>query len=174
MLQLNQRGISMDQATLKQLLSYDNDTGLFTWIAKPNRNIRVGSLAGTVRKNGYLQIRLNKQSYLAHRLAWLYIYGKFPTMCLDHINGDKQDNRLCNLRTVTVAENRQNQHSAQINSKTGILGVCIFRGRYRASIYENKRYKWLGDYDSPEEAKRVYNTARKVYYPHTNTQSAGY
>lgn len=85
----------LTQEALKEVLNYDPETGLFTW-AKQRGSARKGSLAGCLDR-GHLIIRVNKQQYLAHRLAWMYMYGYFPATDIRHINKVKDDNRIDNL-----------------------------------------------------------------------------
>jgi hypothetical protein len=91
---------------LQELLEYDRVTGKFKWI-KARTGVTVGSEAGTVRKDGYRQITVNRVIYFAHRLAWLYTYGVWPKDQLDHINADRDDNRIENLQECTHKENHR-------------------------------------------------------------------
>lgn len=115
---------------LKKHLTYDSETGLFTW----NKN---GKRAGSYKKGGYVSICINKRFYQAHRLAWLYICGEWPNGVIDHINMDKHDNSLKNLRDITQAENLQNSksHSGSIYGK----GVYWYKRckRWRVKITLN-------------------------------------
>jgi HNH endonuclease len=88
---------------LKEFLHYDPETGVFTWLVKPCRNILAGSIAGNVMNEGYVMVKIDRKNYKAHRLAWLYVHGTFPPDQLDHINRGRADNRLCNLRLSTQA-----------------------------------------------------------------------
>ena len=158
---------------LKELLAYDEITGLFSWVSKPNRNTKIGSIAGTLSR-GYIQIRIDKQAYLAHRLAWMYVYGKFPADFIDHIDGDKSNNRLSNLRTASMSQNRQNISKPTRTSKTGAKGVCPHRSKYRSSITIDNKYIFLGDYNTILEAAAAYNAAQELYHPYRPVQTAGY
>lgn len=117
----------MDQKRLKELLHYDPATGVFTWIVSPRANVKAGDRAGhTRKKDGRIDrvvIRIDGSIYYAHRLAWLYIKGKWPKKEIDHKNVDATDNRFTNLRDVSHAVNMDNRKRAQKNSLTGFLGV---------------------------------------------------
>jgi hypothetical protein len=112
----------LNQETLKKYLTYDPETGLFRWkIAR--RRIKAGEVAGCLRPDGYVNIMVLSKKYLAHRLAWLYVHGKFAEDFMDHINGIKNDNRIINLRSVTRSENQKNM-SLRKNSISGVIGVA--------------------------------------------------
>jgi hypothetical protein len=113
--------------------------------------------------NGYIRIMVNSKRYKASRLAWLLFYGKEPQNLIDHINGIRSDNRICNLRDVTNSENCQNQLKAKRTSTSGFLGVKK-RNRYDkwwATISKNGIEYYLGDYNTPEEAHNAYLIAKK-------------
>lgn len=148
----------MSEDTRKNL-SYDPETGLFRW-ALPRSRIRVGQIAGYTKPDGYKGIEFQGRSYLQHRLAWMYVYGEEPAGELDHINGDRGDNRICNLRVVTRAQNCRNRHNVRIDSKTGVLGVCFNEGSFKAEIVRGGVRKFLGRFKSAAEAGQAYLDAR--------------
>ncbi|MCK9994539.1 MAG: hypothetical protein Dbin4_03059 [Alphaproteobacteria bacterium] len=151
----------LDRSRLKALLHYDPDTGAFTWRVKPNRRIRVGDVAGDLRPNGYRRIRIDGKPYAAHRLAWLYVYDRWPANQLDHMNGVRDDNRWDNLREATNAENSQNRN-INSNSTSGLMGVCWHKQRQklRAEIQIAGRKKHLGLFTTPEDAHAAYLAAK--------------
>jgi hypothetical protein len=106
---------------INQLLDYDPVTGLFRWkVAKANR-VKVGSIAGSIRNDGYLEIRINYCSYMAHRLAYYIVTGDQPPE-VDHKNGIRNDNRIINLRAANSKLN-SNNHKKQKRNKSGVTGI---------------------------------------------------
>ncbi len=157
--------ISADR--LKELLCYDQQTGIFTW-NKSRFKCRPGDVAGdNSHRKGYIQIRLDYKKYYAHRLAWLFVHGTWPSGVIDHINGITSDNRIANLRDVTQGANRQNQKTP--SSPLGVLGVCFNKraGRYVAQIMLNRKHNFLGYFDTPEEARNAYLEAKRLLHPYS-------
>lgn len=143
----------LTQAKLQEYLHYDPNTGFFTWIKKPNNKILKGTRAGTTHKNGYRQINLLGKKYVEHRLAWLYMYGQFPKELIDHINHDRADNRLCNLREVSIAENARNR-IRNSNTRVDEAGIwwCRRRKRYIAEITLNQKKVYQKSFTDIDEA----------------------
>ena len=153
----------LTQARLKDILHYDAETGVFTWLVRPNNRIRIGDIAG--RFNGRsTMIRVDGVSYFAHRLAWLYMTGAWPINQIDHIDGNPLNNRIVNLRDVTQSVNMQNLRRAQSRNKSGVLGVSLDRGRFRASIDIDGRTTYLGYFSSPELAHVAYLNAKRQHH----------
>lgn len=111
----------MDQDTLKKHFHYDPETGLFSRKTKKNSN-------GSIDAYGYLILKFKRKQYKAHRMAWLYVYGESPDGVIDHINRDKLDNRISNLRCVDQAENSRNATYGE-NKETGFVGVYLDKTR---------------------------------------------
>ena len=157
----------MNQEQLKSVLHYDAPTGVFRW-----RHGARGGLpwrqAGTINGRGYVQLGVNKKLYLAHRLAWLYCYGQWPTAEVDHINGQTNDNRLCNLRIADRLQNSQNKRKPQANNKSGFLGVIYWwrTKTWKAQIQVNGKNKSLGYYRTPEQAHEAYLKAKREMHSH--------
>ena len=152
------------QKRLKEILDYDLNTGIFVWKVSLNRKIIIGSIAGCLDRFGYILIGINKKSYRAHRLAWLYVYGIWPINEIDHINGNTGDNKITNLRDVTCNINKQNRQFAQRNNKLGVLGVSPQGKLFRARITINRKYKHLGSFDTVESAHEKYLTEKRKYH----------
>lgn len=151
----------LTQAQLKELLSYDPETGVFTWLN--------GKLAGKKagpNSNGYLFIGINNKSYSQHRLAWLYVYGLFPIKVIDHINGIISDNRICNLRECSDLENSWNAGVGRGNT-SGFKGVSWHKppnNKWRAQIKVFGKNILIGSYQTAELASAAYQAkARELH-----------
>ncbi len=152
--------ISVDR--VKEMLSYDAEDGLLRWKSIPvNSLIKVGDVAGYSGQRGYLQVTLDRETRAAHRLAWAIATGAFPSGVIDHINGVKTDNRLCNLRDVSMSENQHNKKRAQRNNKSGFLGVSTYKTHWMASIKASGKIVRLGNFNSPEAAHQAYLKAKR-------------
>ena len=145
---------------LRKLLNYDPDTGTFTW-AITRRGCRKNSVAGCKMKHGYVAIRLDNKLFTAHRLAWLYVNGAWPKAQIDHVNRDRADNRVANLREVTNAENAQNKKSSR--NKSGFAGVRKENRKWLAEIKVNYKPIRIGLFETPEAAHRAYVAAKRKF-----------
>jgi hypothetical protein len=156
----------LTQELLKELLSYDPDTGIFTNLTQRGK-VKKGAVAGSKYSNGYIYIEVDYKRYRAHRLAWLYVYGEFPANQIDHINEIKDDNKIVNLRLATNLENQHNVSSLQLNNTSGFRGVFWRKNRkkWKAIIYLNGRQKHIGHFDTAEEASEAYLAAKKELHP---------
>ncbi len=155
------------QAKLKERLFYDAESGEFIWLVA-RRKDRLGKVAGANHSKGYRVICISGNYYFCHRLAWLYVHGKWPDGQIDHINANKSDNRISNLRDVSGSQNRQNIYAAMASNKSsGVLGVHWHKrgGKWRSSIRANGKQIHLGLFDSIEEAKGAYLKAKKEFHP---------
>jgi len=152
----------INQEEIKKILEYNPETGVFIWI-KVSRfhKEKTGSVAGTSQPSRgkiYIKIGINGRSYAAHRLAWLYMYGYLPK-CIDHMNGDSTDNRICNLNEVTVIQNAQN-HTLGEKPNGLPLGVSRCSSGYRARITASGVCHSLGVFETTSEASDAYELAR--------------
>lgn len=149
--------------TLKRLLSYDPETGIFSRLTRQQGVSRVGTIAGTPKGNGYRMLSVAGHRCLAHRLAWFYMYGVWPEQHIDHINGCRDDNRIVNLRDVSIQVNMQNTRVPRKNNGCGFLGVSFdkVRGKYQAGITVGWKRFALGRFDTPESAHAAYLAAKR-------------
>lgn len=153
------------QQRLRELLSYDLETGVFRWLSSRG-TARAGSVAGSPDSYGYLQTKIDRRCYLNHRLAWLYVHAEWPEEQIDHINGCRSDNRLANLRKVSASINQQNQRKARLDNKCGLLGVSSSGKRWQARIsYPGGKDTYLGLFDTPELAHAAYLEAKRRLHP---------
>ena len=145
-------------------INYEPTTGFFAWF-KATRGRKSAIGVGSVDTGGYLRISVNGKRYLAHRLAWFYTHGVWPDQEIDHINRDRLDNRLCNLREATVSQNRQNRPKMSRNT-SGIKGVkyIAVTGKWVANIDCNGKKQWLGTYSTAEAAGIAYSLASKAQH----------
>lgn len=153
----------MTQARLKELVHYDPETGDFTLRVCTHRR-KPGARATAKGANGYLKLFLEGRDYSAHRLAWLYMYGEWPKHTVDHINRVRTDNRIANLRDVTIGQNLTNLRNASTDQGAPMHGAarCTQSSKWRAYIKVNKRQIHLGTFDTQAEAHAAYIAARDI------------
>ena len=151
----------LTQARLKELMTYDADTGVFTRHKSVQRG---GKQVGcTPNKDGYFSAGIDGKTYLQHRLAWLYAHGVFPGGHIDHINRVKTDNRLCNLRVVTAFESNQNIPPVKNDIYPNVLWISK-RNRFRVRM-RSARKEYTRFFKSLEDAKQCSDEMRKQYKP---------
>lgn len=163
----------MTQDELKARLHYDPETGVFTWKENPQRRAQwnatfAGKPAGSVIDTGYVRIRIDDKGHRAHRLAWLYVHGYLPEE-IDHIDGDKTNNAIANLRSVTHSENLRNTRKNTRNT-TGIVGVTYrpSRNQWLAYITINRKRIHGGIFGTKEEAVKARKALERKYDFHEN------
>jgi hypothetical protein len=150
---------------VSKILDYDPETGLFTWKAGVKKHL-LNKPAGCVRKtDSCVVIGINKKTYLAHHIAWLLVYKKLPKHEIDHINQNRADNRICNLRDVDHRTNCQNYRKATKNNKiSGLLGAAQRNGRYYSRIRVGNKRITIGTFDTAEEAHQAYLVAKRIHH----------
>ena len=157
------------QERLKELLDYDPETGIFYWRKRTKLRLKKNMIAGSLNSRGYWIIGLDNYAYKAHRLAWLYVYGKFPDFQIDHEFHCKSDNRIKFLREVT---NQGNQMNAPIRSDntSGVMGVSFVKrtNKWLAYIGINGVTKNLGSFVNFEDAVTARKNAEVEFNFHKN------
>ena len=147
---------------LRKEVSYDPETGAFKRLLTRGFNPKsaAGDVVGRVGSGGYLYFRVLSKRYLAHRLAWLYVYGEWPEWDIDHKNGQASDNRIANLRMATRSQNMANT-ATQRNNRSGVRGVIFDKatGRWMAYLNKDRKFINLGRFDTVAEASEVRSAA---------------
>ena len=148
--------MSISHSRLLESLKYDPETGEFSK--------RVGA---EHKRTGYRYVMVDNVTYPEHRLAWFYMTGEWPSHDIDHINGQKSDNRFSNLRDVPETLNAQNERRVRGNNKSGYMGVFFRkeRGKWEAKIRINGKTKRLGSFTNPEDAHVAYLEAKRKHHP---------
>jgi hypothetical protein len=156
----------LDSKILKETLFYNEETGLFIRLKRTSNCIKANQIACRLNSyNNYRQVTFLGKTYQAHRLAWFYVYGVWPTGQIDHINRNKFDNRLVNLRDCTLSENKQNSNMYKTN-KTGFKGVFNKGNTYEAGIKVNGKRIYLGRFKEAKDAYQAYVCAAKKFHTH--------
>lgn len=151
---------------LKQLVCYNPDTGIFTRLIATSPNTKVGEQIGAIHKSGYIYAMLDCETFAVHRLAWFYHYREWPKYDIDHINGNKTDNRISNLRDVNSLLNMQNERKPRRTNTSGYLGVHWRkeRSKWVAQVRVNGKNRRFGSFNTPEEAYQAYLEAKRLYH----------
>lgn len=157
--------MSADFERLSDVLRYDSDTGEFFWLIQRGNRFPPGTKAGTLQRSGYVVIGYERKYYKAHRLAWLFTHGQWPSRDLDHINRNADDNRIANLRECTASENQANR-SDNRNNSTGYRGVTFHKrlGKFQAAIRVGRKLVHLGTFDSASRASAAYEAAAAHHF----------
>lgn len=142
---------------LRFLLGYDPNTGVFRWAHPQSNRCSVGNIAGNINQRGYRRIAFDGQTYLAHRLAWFYVHGRWPVDRIDHIDGDCANNAIANLREATATENNWN------NSSRGYHYSTRYK-KFKTAIQVRGVRVSLGSFDSADEARSAYLAATVRYF----------
>jgi hypothetical protein len=149
---------------LKSQVNYDQETGIFTWKVRNSNRIRIGDQAGNYHNGGYIEMQLLGQRHLAHRLAWLYVYGYTPKL-IDHIDGNKLNNKISNLREASYSENAYNS-KIRSDNKSGVR--CVSWDKVRQSwevrVKIDGKLKHFGNYKELDDAAKVAKKIRKEHH----------
>lgn len=166
----------LTQERVRELFDYDSETGSLVRKVSRSSNTKPGDAAGYKGNNGYLCVTIDGHHYLVHRVIWMYVHGYFPEHYIDHINRDKCDNRLENLREAT---NKCNMRNSKLRSdnKTGITGIFLLkdRGKWLANIRVDNKTKFLGEFIDFTEAVAYRLAAEEcLFWSRSNSNSTAY
>jgi hypothetical protein len=144
---------------VRSILDYEPETGIFRWKVSLARRNKIGDIAGSIDQNGYRKMGIHNREYYAHRLAWLIMRSEWPPKEIDHLHGDPSDNRWEKLRTATSSQNITNRSAKA--GRSGYRGVswAVTSNKWMAKITVNRRQKYLGIFNTPEEAHEAYRKA---------------
>jgi hypothetical protein len=154
---------------LCELLDVDTEKGIFVWKHTMGGKAKKGQEAGALTANGYVAIRVDQQDYLAHRLMWLYVYGAFPIINIDHIDRNKTNNSATNLRLASPKQNAENMSLKSTNS-SGHRGVYhrkyLKTNPFSVNIMHNRKTIHIGYFATVEEAVEARKKAEDKYFTH--------
>lgn len=162
---LNGARITLTAEMARGLWSYDPETGELRWRVRGANRIEPGTIAGNVSSTGYVHIGFAYKLWKAHRIAWLITHGVWPSGQIDHVNGCKSDNRLANLRDVSMSQNQANVGRKRHNT-SGYKGVSwsAAKGRWQAYIQCDGVQQHLGYFDNPRAAHSAYVAAARLAF----------
>lgn len=156
---------NLTQERLKQLIHYNHLTGVMTWLNNKEVAPAVrGKVVTNKTNHGYGRIGIDKHVYLQHRIAWLYHYGEWPKQVVDHIDGNKQNNMISNLRDIDFKSNVRNQRLNK-NNKLGLMGVVARGKKFAANIYVDRKPIYLGLFETAQDARQAYLAAKAKFHP---------
>lgn len=167
----------LTQEELKEQLHYDPETGVFTWLVSNSNRVKIGQVSGRLHSQGYVKIKINNKEYGAHRLAWLYMAGSFPDKSIDHRDCIRNNNKWLNLREATIQENSFNS-ARKARNTSGYTGVTWNKSLNTWTAYcsINGKQKYLGRFNTAEEASEVYQQAalanRGEFYRNTGRETS--
>lgn len=157
---------------VRNLLDLNVETGEMRWTAAASQGRIANRVAGSFHANGYQQIKMGKRNYLGHRVVWAIVHGEWPSKNIDHIDGNRANNSVANLRLVTKRQNMQNLAVTGTKSASGLMGAVHVPGsirrreRWEARIRVNGVQKHLGLFKTPEEAHAAYMSAKAQFHPY--------
>ena len=159
------------EASITEHLRYDPVEGKVYWVKHPRRTTSNGLEAGNINIGGYRKLKFQNKQYLVHRIAWILYFGKWPEGELDHIDGNKLNNKIQNLRDVSHRVNLQNRTKPTSLNKTGFVGVVKRRNKYQAYIHRGGKQIYLGLFTTPELAHKAYKENAHDHTTQTPTNS---
>jgi hypothetical protein len=153
------------QQYLQDNFDYNQNTGLFVRTKKTGNSTKIGVPLTCNKGNGYVVFSVQGKLQLAHRMAWLYIYGEIPSKNIDHINGLPTDNRISNLRIADQSQNTANSCLSKANT-SGSKGVVWLKdaGKWRAGITVNYKFINLGRFENIDDAIQAYEAGSRKYF----------
>lgn len=157
---------------LRSLFDYDPDTGSLVWKARTSNRVTIGSRAPNIDSKGYSRVGVDRRQHRVHRIIWALYYGAWPLKQIDHINCDRTDNRITNLRLATESQNKANRRKNK-NNTTGHKGVTkMKRGKpFSAQITHNRRAYYLGTFNTADEAVDAYaKAAERLFGSYSRTK----
>ncbi len=159
----------LTRSELMEILEYDVNSGNFYYLKSTARCIKIGEIAGSIKKDGYIRIVIKKKEYSAHRLVFLFLNGEYPIENVDHINHDRADNRLNNLRLATYGDNNRNSGMRSTNT-SGVNGVSwnVSAKRWVSYINGDNKTIHLGSFTSFCDAVDARKNAEILYGYHDN------
>lgn len=152
---------------LRDVVSYNPHTGVFTWAANRGGHVQRGRIAGHIGGNGYGTLMIDGVAYKTHRLAWLYIVRAWPSGHIDHIDGNPSNNRIANLRDASPRINSENRRKPRGDNGSGYQGVSWHgqQRKWQARITSVGRARSLGVFDTPAAAHEAYLVAKRQLHP---------
>lgn len=150
----------MNYELANEVFAYDAEVGGLRWKIRPSNIARIGQMVGSNDGAGYIQFRFRGKRYRVHQIVWLLNKKRLASMMIDHIDGDRSNNKIENLREVSPTQNAQNRRAASRDSKSGLLGVSPYRRKWAAQIMANGKAHRLGIFNSSHEAKLAYDYAK--------------
>jgi len=153
------------QDYLHEFFHYDSETGVFSRKKRTSPSTTIGEIVGSDKGNGYVMLCIQSRLYLAHRMAWLYVYGETPCANIDHINGNRADNRICNLRLANQSQNIANSKLSKANT-SGCKGVTWRKDtqKWSAGLMLNYKHIALGSFKTKEEAAEAYKKGAMQHF----------
>ena len=149
---------------LEQFVRYEPTTGLLTWIISPGGRAKIGATVGSKHSRGYREARIDGCRLFVHQAVWVLMTGSWPSHQIDHINGDRSDNRWGNLRAAMQYQNSANMRRRPSN-QSGFKGVVkTNKNGWTAYIHVSGKTRYLGVFSTPEAASAAYeNAAREAW-----------